>query len=68
MQKTRLTLVKNATSHSKPNEPSTHTTMPFMLRNPFRKQIDWLTVAILAALAGGAILFMLVLRLIAASV
>ena len=70
MKRTRLTLVQSVTSHSKTNERSTRTTTPFMLRNPFKKQIqiDWLTVMILAMLAGGAILFMLCLRLLANSV
>jgi len=35
-----------------------------MLRNPFPKNIDWLTVGIFAALAGGGILFVMILRLI----
>ena len=35
------------------------TTLPFILKNT-----DWLTVTIFAALAGGAILFVMILRLI----
>ncbi len=40
------------------------TTMPFMLQNPFPKNIDWLTVIIIAALTGGMILFLLSVRMI----
>lgn len=41
--------------------------MPFMLRNPFPKNVDWLTVGIVVLLAGGAILFVMAMRLISSS-
>lgn len=66
MKNARLTLVKNATDPSKTNEDSMPTTTPFMLRNPF-KTVDWLLVGIVAMLAGGAILFVLAMRLISSS-
>ena len=73
MKRTRLTLVKNVTSHSKANERSTRTTTPFtdwVFQNPFGKErrIDWLSILVLALLSASAILFILVMRMIAASV
>lgn len=35
-----------------------------MLKNPFPKNTDWLLVIIIAALTGGAILFVMTVRLI----
>jgi hypothetical protein len=41
--------------------------MPFMLRNPFSKNTDWLLVGTIAMLAGGAIMFVLAMRLVVSS-
>ena len=65
MQNDPTTLVKNATSHSKTNEASRPTTKTFTV-NPFKKyRLDPLTVAIILTLVGGAVLFLMAMRMIA---
>ena len=64
MRKIRNTSAKDATNPSKQNAHSKRTTTPFMLRNPF-KNTDWFLVMIISMLAGGAILFLMAMRLVA---
>jgi len=66
MKSTRLTLVANATNPSKTKEDSTR--IGVTNTRPFKKpRIDWITVWIMASLIGGAILFVMAMRVIASS-
>ena len=56
----------NAIDRSKTSAPSERTTTPFMLRNPFKK-VDWITVWIVLALTGGAVLFVMSMRLVSSA-
>ena len=68
MKNDPTTHAPSAGEPSRTNERWTHTMQRFMLQNPFKdKRIDWLLVSMIAMLAGGGLLFLMCLRLIATS-
>ena len=69
MRNSRNTSASPATKPSNPSAPEKRTMMQFMLTNPFKtRNVDWLTVLMIAMLAGGAIMFILAMKLLASSV
>lgn len=65
MKNTRHLHVVAAIKPSKTNARTTHTTKPFMLKNPFKNpRIDWLLVGIILLLSGGAVLFLMAMNVI----